>query len=1518
MNPPTHTPLVTVDADHPWLGLAAFTEDTQRFFFGRDAEIAEIFVRVRDNTLTILYGQSGLGKSSLLGAGLLPKLRVEHYRPVPIRLRYDVTDPPLLDQVFAELEKSQLLGAHRPATLWEWLHHRENRPQDFDTRPPVLVFDQFEEIFTLGQRAERLEETRALFTQLAELIENRTPAALRARFQEDRRLARDYDNAPTPARLVITLREDFLSHLEKWKKILPSLMKNRMALDLLDGPQALEAVVRPGRMEGRNLVDEQVGAAIVRFVAKKDAHIPLEEIGAVPPLLSLVCDELNRLRLAQNLPTITAGLVETQSSDILNNFYHESFANLPDAVRHFIEDRLITEGGHRNPVAQEDALTAFRRAGVENPAAALDQLVARRLISPEERGGLLWIEITHDVLAPVVVRSRDERLERERAAEAERREKEEKEIQDLELKKAQEQLLRAKKELKQANELDKARKLAQKNFQSILRATDRLAVENIKALRWTIEVPTSHKRWLANQFDRSFELLLEDVGERNEIQLRHFELLIANSDLLSTSGESSAAATYAKRAVTFAFDEEGNPLESIVSRTAILAALEMARASHSSNEQTSCIFWLDRAHALLERSPEDPNSLESLILKARIADIRLVCLTVEMKHQIALNFTIETLAFLEPFRLTLAEKENLTEDEKTLYAIIVSLEVSQAESREHIGEISLTENAKIQLALKAELERVFPDPHDIRCVTKICRLSDPAIRAAVIQGDLIKAEELASDAIDLAYAALKIDPSSPLSRLNLAATLFSRLRINTTPSSRLQGIRDLENAETLLASIPHERRHPDIISMNARIAYQASKLRIQESIELHSETADTLKKYIAALQPNGDNSVSHKYLIPFLVSEHIIQLSKAERFQEVVDAGIFLAEFLNKTENHPLAREREPRLSFIFSSLFYSAIALPKIKDLPTQEKSLGRIENLVRSYGLKTPVPNFAEILSSLAEVQSHLQNFEKANSLFEQSLSLHKQALETSERSAVTAGNALYTYSQSIEMHISNHDLNKALATANEAIDVINRSNIEIKELLTFEPHWSAFKTQALSLAAEDKILGEHSEAQKSLFSSISAKLQLIEQQLQLLHQNLESEQKVEPVASALPDLQNFDLAVSASQADGEKIYVPEQSIAWVSSPPFLAPWKTLGYAEAAEFWDQLQAKKPFPNAQPLRVRQYLLPFYSDGQLFECEFRNITGLLEIASILTLANEHYFQLDGTSPPIHEANAIAPLRLKEATDVATYLRFFCAFVSSKHGSFRIIEHSTDIPFREFASSQTKRQIAYCIRPLVVWPSPAKEGVWNATATVHYATSIFWAAFEIEAKGMVSMLNDKTVASDLPIERPFLKSRIQRDDLSRSLELQYLGIKAHRIISASVKEAHTLQETRNTFVSKPSDDNSKSLVAALANSARGYLLDENFAEAETLCSEALDLLSKGSKPNLAASAAAALINSILAPTQLFQGNYNEALEIYRTNWNLSLEFRTFSQAVQLDFKTFETFGLTHPDLVRIRKELGINY
>ena len=92
-------------------------------------------------------------------------------------------------------------------------------------------------------------------------------------------------------------------------------------------------------------------------------------------------------------------------------------------MRRFVEDRLVTVGGHRNQAAREDAEAELARSGVPSAGEVLNTLLARRLLSGEERGGAQRIEITHDVLAPLVTESRDKRQERERAeqAEAERR-----------------------------------------------------------------------------------------------------------------------------------------------------------------------------------------------------------------------------------------------------------------------------------------------------------------------------------------------------------------------------------------------------------------------------------------------------------------------------------------------------------------------------------------------------------------------------------------------------------------------------------------------------------------------------------------------------------------------------------------------------------------------------------------------------------------------------------------------------------------------------------------------------------------------------------------------------------------------------------------------------------------------------------------------------------------------------------------------------------------------------------------
>ena len=145
-------------------------------------------------------------------------------------------------------------------SLWEIFAHEEFRPAGLEERPPVLILDQFEEVFTLGGKRPVLAPNAGDATKWRALHPARRPdgkpptrgdsAPLSSRSTAGARLRVRPEQR---ARVVwLALREDYLAQLEEWKATLPSLMRNRMPLRLLTGPQALEAVVRPGRMEGRN------------------------------------------------------------------------------------------------------------------------------------------------------------------------------------------------------------------------------------------------------------------------------------------------------------------------------------------------------------------------------------------------------------------------------------------------------------------------------------------------------------------------------------------------------------------------------------------------------------------------------------------------------------------------------------------------------------------------------------------------------------------------------------------------------------------------------------------------------------------------------------------------------------------------------------------------------------------------------------------------------------------------------------------------------------------------------------------------------------------------------------------------------------------------------------------------------------------------------------------------------------------------------------------------------------------
>jgi hypothetical protein len=414
--------VATIDPENPWLGLFSYSEESRAYFHGRDEETGELCRRVQRKLLTVLFGQSGLGKTSLLRAGIVPRLRSESFCPVYVRIDYARNSPAPSEQIKQAIFKATAAAGYwtQPGTaiegesLWEFLHHRGDLLRDADGHNlmPLLIFDQFEEIFTLGQ-ADDTGRLRAkeFLSDLADLVENRPPAALEARIEFDDAAAENFDFARADYRVLIALREDYLAHLEGVKAIMPSITQNRMRLARMNGAQALSAVVKPG---GR-LVSREVAESIVRFVAGGSELVNAE---IEPSLLSLVCRELNTVRQTQNRSEISADLLAGSRDTILSEFYERTLADQPAGVRRVIEDELLTESGYRESLAEERVIKDLAEVGATPDALAT--LVNRRLLRIEERLDMRRVELTHDVLCSVVLSSRNLRHEREARDEAQR------------------------------------------------------------------------------------------------------------------------------------------------------------------------------------------------------------------------------------------------------------------------------------------------------------------------------------------------------------------------------------------------------------------------------------------------------------------------------------------------------------------------------------------------------------------------------------------------------------------------------------------------------------------------------------------------------------------------------------------------------------------------------------------------------------------------------------------------------------------------------------------------------------------------------------------------------------------------------------------------------------------------------------------------------------------------------------------------------------------------------------------
>lgn len=391
----------------PYRGMHTFSEEQKNLFFGRSKPVNEIFSLLKNNALTVIFGTSGIGKSSLINAGLIPKLRENFYLPILLRVPFSDTNiNPLAytrNIIEAEVKKYIYKDFTYPENTTLWQFFREANYTG-GAVIPVLILDQFEEYFKFGKNNKN--QADAFAKEISDLIENRMPDELK---NADNYKTLTASDAQNNCRVIISLREDFLAPLEDLSKLIPSLNKMRYRIVQLRGKEAFDAVYQPAK----DLIDEATAVHLLKKIIPKkikaetgnkddDANeINWEQKDFEPYILSLFCYQVNEKRIAAKQAAISKELIDnTKVETILNDYYTSTIKKYSrwykKDISDLLEKNLVSEEGYR--LLKPANSNEFKNV----PERVITGLVNDRIIQIVNRNDINNIEISHDLLANVI------------------------------------------------------------------------------------------------------------------------------------------------------------------------------------------------------------------------------------------------------------------------------------------------------------------------------------------------------------------------------------------------------------------------------------------------------------------------------------------------------------------------------------------------------------------------------------------------------------------------------------------------------------------------------------------------------------------------------------------------------------------------------------------------------------------------------------------------------------------------------------------------------------------------------------------------------------------------------------------------------------------------------------------------------------------------------------------------------------------------------------------------------------
>ncbi|AKJ01798.1 High-affnity carbon uptake protein Hat/HatR [Archangium gephyra] len=252
------------DEPAPYRGLLPFGKEQSRFFFGREGEIQEVLDKLAGFTSVAVVGASGVGKSSLVLGGVVPRLENPHSGFGP-NLRVRAMTPgnrPL--RALADQIATLVPPESRLATVEALVPRLASNPEEFRTAvttltadrpgPFVLVVDQLEELITYGSPEGLSPEALAFLRTMRDVTERGQGSFY----------------------ILATLRADFFARFLE-VPTLRELLRDRQVLLGGMGDDALRyAIVRPAQEVGAFL-ERGLVSTILKDVSREPGALPLLE-----------------------------------------------------------------------------------------------------------------------------------------------------------------------------------------------------------------------------------------------------------------------------------------------------------------------------------------------------------------------------------------------------------------------------------------------------------------------------------------------------------------------------------------------------------------------------------------------------------------------------------------------------------------------------------------------------------------------------------------------------------------------------------------------------------------------------------------------------------------------------------------------------------------------------------------------------------------------------------------------------------------------------------------------------------------------------------------------------------------------------------------------------------------------------------------------------------------------------------------------------------------------------------------